>query len=64
VNELGNPCQEHTDYQVKAIERFDKKHGFPYGFHHEKATHAQLEEERSGEGIRAEDLRRRMIRQG
>jgi hypothetical protein len=45
VNELGDTCQEHTDYQVEAIERFDKKHGYPYGFHHEKATDAQLEEE-------------------
>lgn len=45
VNELGDICQEHTDYQVEAIERFDKKHGYPYGFHHEDASHAQLEEE-------------------
>lgn len=42
---MGDVCQEHTDRQVIAIERFDKKHGFPYGFNHEKASDAQLEEE-------------------
>jgi hypothetical protein len=45
VKKLGEICQEHTDYQVEAIERFDKKHGIPYGVNHEKATDAQLEEE-------------------
>jgi hypothetical protein len=45
VKKLGEICQEHTDYQVEAIERFDKKHGIPYGINHEKATDAQLEEE-------------------
>jgi hypothetical protein len=45
VNRLGDICQDHTDLQVEAIERFDKKHGYPYGFHHEDATDAQLEEE-------------------
>jgi len=45
VTKLGEICQEHTDYQVKAIERFDKKHGLPYGVNHEKASDAQIEEE-------------------
>jgi hypothetical protein len=45
VKKLGEVCQEHTDYQVEAIERFDKKHGIPYGIHHEDATDADLEEE-------------------
>jgi hypothetical protein len=45
VNKLGDVCQEHTDYQVEAIERFDKKQGIPYGGNHEKATDTQLEEE-------------------
>jgi hypothetical protein len=45
VKKLGAICQEHTDYQVEAIERFDKKHGIPYGLNHEKATDAQTEEE-------------------
>lgn len=26
---MGNVCQEHTDRQVIAIERFDKEHGYP-----------------------------------
>jgi hypothetical protein len=45
VKELGDTCQEHTDRQVVAIERFDKKHGIPYGPHHEDATDTQLEAE-------------------
>jgi hypothetical protein len=45
VKKLGDICQEHTDYQVEAIERFDKKHGIPYGVDHEKATDVQIEEE-------------------
>jgi hypothetical protein len=45
VKKLGDICQEHTDYQVEAIERFDKKHGYPHGLHHEDASRAQLEEE-------------------
>jgi hypothetical protein len=45
VKKLGDICQEHTDYQVEAIEHFDKKHGIPYGINHEKATDAQIEEE-------------------
>ncbi len=42
---LGEICQEHTDRQVIAIERFDKMHGLPYGPAHEKASDAQLEKE-------------------
>jgi hypothetical protein len=42
---LGDICQEHTDRQVIAIERFDRKHGLPSGTAHEKASPAQLEEE-------------------
>lgn len=42
---MGDICQEHTDRQVIAIERFDKKHGLPYGPAHEKASDAQLEKE-------------------
>lgn len=42
---MGDICQEHTDRQVIAIEKFDKKHGIPYGPAHEKATDAQLEKE-------------------
>lgn len=42
---LGDICQEHTDTQVIAIEKFDKKHGLPYGPAHEKASDAQLEKE-------------------
>jgi hypothetical protein len=42
---MGDVCQEHTDRQVIAIESFDKKHGLPYGFNHEKASNKQLEEE-------------------
>jgi hypothetical protein len=45
VKKLGEVCQEHTDYQVEAIERFDKKHGIPYGINHEKAADKQLEQE-------------------
>lgn len=42
---LGDICQEHTDHQVVAIEKFDKKHGWPYGPAHEKASDAQTEKE-------------------
>lgn len=42
---LGDVCQEHTDRQVIAVERFDREHGIPYGPAHEKATAAQLEQE-------------------
>jgi hypothetical protein len=42
---LGDICQEHTDRQVIAIEKFDKEHGWPYGTAHEKASEAQLEKE-------------------
>ncbi|HEX5593246.1 MAG TPA: hypothetical protein VFX35_07860 [Solirubrobacterales bacterium] len=42
---MGDVCQEHTDRQVVAIESFDKKHSWPYGTDHEKATDKQLEEE-------------------
>lgn len=45
AEKLGEICQEHTDRQVIAIEKFDKKHGLPYGPAHEKASDAQLEEE-------------------
>jgi hypothetical protein len=45
ATQLGEICQEHTDRQVVAIERFDKEHGLPYGSAHEKAGHAQLEKE-------------------
>jgi hypothetical protein len=45
AEKLGDICQEHTDRQVVAIERFDKKHGLPYGAAHEKADEAQLEKE-------------------
>ena len=45
VKKMGEICQEHTDRQVVEIEKFDKKHGIPYGFHHEDATDAQLEKE-------------------
>lgn len=45
AEKLGDICQEHTDRQVIAIERFDKKHGLPYGSAHEKASNAQLEKE-------------------
>jgi hypothetical protein len=45
VTKLGDICQEHTDRQVIEVERFDKKHGIPYGPRHEKATDAQLQEE-------------------
>ena len=45
VHRLGEVCQEHTDRQVVAIERFDRKHGIPYGARHERATAAQREEE-------------------
>lgn len=42
---LGDICQEHTDRQVIAIEKFDKQHDWPYGSAHEKASHKQLEKE-------------------
>jgi hypothetical protein len=45
VKKLGDTCQEHTDRQVIAIEKFDKQHGIPYGIHHEDATDKELEEE-------------------
>jgi len=45
AEKLGDICQEHTDRQVIAIEKFDKKHGLPYGPTHEKASAAQLEKE-------------------
>jgi hypothetical protein len=45
VKELGDTCQEHTDRQVVAIEKFDKQHGIPYGIHHEDATDQELEQE-------------------
>jgi hypothetical protein len=45
VKRLGAVCQEHTDRQVVAIEKFDKAHGIPYGIHHEDATDGQVEEE-------------------
>lgn len=45
AEKLGDICQEHTDRQVIAIEKFDKKHGLPYGPTHEKASDAQLEKE-------------------
>jgi len=45
AEKLGDICQEHTDRQVIAIEKFDKKHGLPHGTAHEKASDAQLEEE-------------------
>lgn len=45
VKKLGGTCQEHTDRQVVAIEKFDKQHGIPYGIHHEDATGRDLEQE-------------------
>jgi hypothetical protein len=42
---MGDVCQEHTDRQVIAVEKFDKQHGYPHGPAHEKASDAQLEEE-------------------
>lgn len=42
---LGDICQEHTDEQVVAIEKFDEEHGWPHGAAHEKASEAQLEKE-------------------
>jgi hypothetical protein len=45
AEKLGEICQEHTDRQVVAIEKFDKEHGWPYGSTHEKASDAQLEKE-------------------
>jgi hypothetical protein len=42
---LGDICQEHTDHQVIAIEKFDKEHDWPYGLAHEKASDVQLEKE-------------------
>lgn len=45
LKQLDLVCQGHTEYQVEAVERFDKKHGIPYGNDHEKATDSQLEEE-------------------
>jgi hypothetical protein len=45
VKKLGAVCQQHTDRQAIAVERFDKEHGIPYGVNREKATDAQLEEE-------------------
>jgi len=45
AEKLGDICQEHTDRQVIAIEKFDKKHDLPYGPTHEKASPAQLEKE-------------------
>jgi hypothetical protein len=45
AEKLGEICQEHTDTQVEAIEKFDKEHGLPYGTAHEKAGPAQLEKE-------------------
>jgi hypothetical protein len=45
VKKLGDTCQEHTDRQVLAIEKFDKQHGIPYGIHHEDATDSELERE-------------------
>jgi hypothetical protein len=45
VEKLGDTCQEHTDRQVVAIEKFDKRHGIPYGIHHEDATAHDLEQE-------------------
>jgi hypothetical protein len=43
ANRLGDLCQEHTDRQVVAIERFDKEHGMPFGPAHEDASRSQLE---------------------
>lgn len=45
VKKLGDTCQEHTDRQVVAIEKFDKQHGIPYGIDHEDATGRDLEQE-------------------
>jgi hypothetical protein len=45
AEKLGDICQEHTDRQVIAIEKFDKKHGLPYGAAREKAGDAQQEKE-------------------
>ena|GEM_PF-2510401 len=42
---LGDICQEHTDRQAIAVEEFDRKHGWPYGSGHEKASDAELERE-------------------
>jgi hypothetical protein len=42
VKRLGEICQEHTDQQVVARERFDRKHGIPSP---EKATQAEYEQE-------------------
>ena len=44
---LGDICQEHTDRQVIAIERFAKEHGLPFGPQTEEVTisEATLEKE-------------------
>ena len=45
VKKLGAVCQEHSEDQVEALERFDKKHGIPYGVNREKVTDPQIEKE-------------------
>lgn len=42
AEKLGDVCQAHTDRQVIAREKWQKKHGFPPA---EKASRAQLEKE-------------------
>jgi len=45
TNRMSHICQEHTDRQVVAIEKYAESHGIPHGTEAEKATSAQLEEE-------------------
>lgn len=40
---MSRICQEHSEYQVVAIERFARKRGIPYGPNAEDATDSQLE---------------------
>lgn len=42
AEKLGDVCQEHTDRQVVAREKWQKKHGYPPA---ENASRAQLEKE-------------------
>lgn len=41
VRKLGDICQEHTDRQVIAVERFEKRNGIPVG----RPTPSELEQE-------------------
>ncbi len=44
AEKLGDICQEHTDTQVAAVEKFRKEHGFPRSVY-EKVPEAFVEKE-------------------